>query len=127
MGASVVFAADVGSVGFSSIVISTVRILHTINSDRRQLSSKLWRLGIRVVAHGQPVESLLERSKRACDYRDPKSTGLVSSPRAFYKITWWLVLTCYKSVSSVRTLEAAKVARGCLYMQVPVQEVCLLS
>ena len=42
MGASVVFAADVGSVGFSSIVISTVRILHAINSDRRQLSSKLW-------------------------------------------------------------------------------------
>lgn len=34
------------------------------------------------------------------------------------------------SVSSTKTLEEAKVARGCLYMQMPVQEVrpfCLLN
>lgn len=31
------------------------------------------------------------------------------------------------SVSSVRTLEEAKVAKGCIYMQMPVQEVRLFD
>ena len=82
-----------------------------------------------MVARPKQMESFLERTQHTGDTRDTESTGIVGC----FFFTFLLpetdvgpfVLTrmFLFSVSSVRTLEEAKVTRGCLYMQMPVQEV----
>ena len=70
------------------------------------------------------MEPILEREKCTRHYRNPRSAGIV---RVLRNIGGTKVNCLRRSVSSVKTLEEAKVARGCLYMQMPVQEVCGIS
>ena len=67
----------------------------------------------------QQMEPLLKCEKCPCYYRDTKSPCIV----CLFPHNISLSYLCENSVSSVKTLEDAKVARGCLYMQMPVQEV----
>jgi len=69
------------------------------------------------------MESVLECTERPCYYRDPKSPCIVRTSGEFTRF----IPNIASSVSSVKTLEDAKVAPGCFYMQMPVQEVGLLS
>lgn len=77
------------------------------------------------------MEPLLEREERASYYRDPESSGIVSFSSTSLidpacDVRTRILTTGFSpiiSVSSVRTLEEAKVAKGCIYMQMPVQEV----
>ena len=66
------------------------------------------------------MEPILKCEKCASDHGDTEQIGIVcpSSPSCL------TLLMLGHSVSSVNTLEEVKVAKGCLYVQVPVQEVC---
>lgn len=70
------------------------------------------------------MEPVLERAECARHYGNPRSAGIVRVPSTTGD---WRANCLRRSVSSVKTLEEAKVARGCLYMQMPVQEVCGVS
>ena len=74
------------------------------------------------MAVDKPMESFLRRAKCSCDPRDPESSCIVCGELSI-KISDYSTNDSH-SVSSVNTLEEAKVARGCLYMQMPVHEVC---
>ena len=54
---------------------------------------------------------------------DSKSARIVSAPQYISFVICQCVLD---SVSSVKTLEEAKAARGCFYMQIPVQDVSVI-
>ena len=73
-----------------------------------------------MVAVDQPMESILKCEKRSSDHGDSEQIGIV---RMFY-LSPEFHSRARRSVSSVNTLEEAKVTKGCLYAQVPVQEAC---
>lgn len=77
-----------------------------------------------MVALDQPLESLLKRQEHPGYYRAARAACIVSCN---HLPPWVIVLDicALYSVSSVKTLEEAKVAPGCLYMGMPVQEVCV--
>ena len=71
-----------------------------------------------MVASSEQVESILERQTDSCNPRNSKSTSIVCISL--------LSIPSYaqrNSVSSVKTLEDAKTAKGCVYFSMPVQEV----
>ena len=91
---------------------------------RRQLTAEFWRFRVRMVAPDQPLESLLKRQEHPGYYRAARAACIVSCNNLPPWVTVLEIGALY-SVSSVKTLEEAKVAPGCLYMGMPVQEVCV--
>lgn len=101
MGASAVFACDVGSV--SSAVALVDSNAETFNIKIDDNSPRTF---------GDSVSGwwlLINRWNPFSNARNVPAITDIQSRLAY--------------VSSVRTLEAAKVAEGCLYLQMPVQEV----
>jgi hypothetical protein len=71
------------------------------------------------VADDHAVEPFFNRKGDSCNYRNTEPPCIVCLPL----INPSACLPGLYSVSSVQTLEEAKVSRGCLYMAMPVQEV----
>ena len=67
------------------------------------------------------MEPFLERTQCPRDHRTAAEASIVSHTIAAERRH--AALNFYASVSSVKTLEEAKTTKGCLYMQMPVQEV----
>ena len=66
------------------------------------------------------MEPIFKRKNDPRNYRNPEPPCIVCLSST--NILTYIDDSC--SVSSVQTLEEAKVTRGCLYMAIPVQEVC---
>ena len=119
MGASVVFACDVGSVSTTHFRLLT-NVSHDIAIARWQLSSEFWRYGLWLVAVSEQMEPLLECKTCPCNHWNPEQASIVC---IYLAVDVGSPLIFNFSVSSVKTLEEAKVTKGCLYIQMPVHEV----
>ena len=85
----------------------------------RHVAASVWGHDFGLVVTAEQVESILNgRHPQHCG--DPSASRLVSYFSRRFHITLSLL---FSSVSSVVSLEEAKVARGALYMQMPVQDV----
>ena len=74
-----------------------------------------------MVAVDQPLESVLQCKDCTGNYGDSEPTCIVSDVPGLGSRS--CIEVSPGSVSSVKTLEEAKVAKSCLYVQIPVDEV----
>lgn len=68
LGASAVFAVDVGSVGDEPVDVQPSGLTTFLHLGRRYHTSKLWRLHFRVVVTPQQTESIRCYQERAPNY-----------------------------------------------------------
>lgn len=118
MGASAVIASDVGSVRRPVVVLQSISDVVDRLMTTHLATSEIPFLGGGCCS----TASIPSQLRRVCPLSLKSKVDWHSKSFTNLHGTGNIDIRC--SVSSVTTLEEAKVARGCLYMQMPVQQVC---